>query len=115
MRKHKNKNEATITRGSGNVFADLNVPEPSEALTKARIAHEVCELIRRKGLNQTDAAARLGVDQPKVSSLMRGKLQGFSTDRLLRFLNALGQDVDIVIHPAKSGRRAARVRIAVAA
>ncbi|MCX5662316.1 MAG: helix-turn-helix transcriptional regulator [Planctomycetota bacterium] len=115
MKNRENKSESSVTRGSGNVFADLKSPSPGEALVKAHIAHAICELIRGEGLNQAAAAARLGVDQPKVSSLMHGKLRGFSIDRLLRFLNALGQDVDIVIHPAKSKRRGARGRIAVAA
>lgn len=115
MRKHAKEPDAIVTAGGGNVFADLHLPKADEMLTKARIAHEVCGLILRQGLNQTDAAACLGIDQPKVSALMRGKLHGFSTDRLLRFLTALGQDVDIVIHPAKSARRPARIRVAVPA
>jgi len=115
MGKSERKRNPAVTRSSGNVFADLGLPNPDEAMTKARIAHEVCELIRREGLNQAAAASRLGVDQPKVSALMRGRLQGFSTDRLLRFLNALGQDVDIVIHPARPGRRSAQIRVAVPA
>lgn len=111
MSKHQNKTVSAVTRSSGNVFADMNVPDAGEALNKARIAHEVCELIHRQSLNQTEAAELLGVDQPMVSALMRGRLQGCSTDRLLRFLTALGQDVDIVIHPGKSGPRAAKIRI----
>lgn len=113
MNRLKKRNGTTVARSSGNVFADLKLPEAAEVLTKARVAHEICELIRREGLNQTEAAARLGIDQPKVSSLMRGKLQGFSLDRLLHFITALGQDVDIVIHPSKS--RSAQIRIAVPA
>ncbi|HMD54366.1 MAG TPA: helix-turn-helix transcriptional regulator [Phycisphaerae bacterium] len=104
------KNETKISRtrvglsviaGSGNVFADLNLPRADEALAKAEIAHKICTLIQKEKLNQITAARRLGIDQPKISALMRGRLAGFSTDRLFRFLNLLGQDVQIVIRPAK--------------
>lgn len=115
MKRNSRKRSTVVTPGSENVFADLRLPRADEALTKARIAHELCELIRRDGLNQVEAARRLGVDQPKVSALMRGRLQGFSTDRLLRFLNALGQDVDIVIHPTRSRRRGAQIQVVMAA
>lgn len=87
---------------SGNVFADLKLPEADQALAKAQIAHRICDLIRGEKLTQAQAAKRLGVDQPKISALMHGRLDGFSTDRLFRFLNALGQDVEVIIRPARS-------------
>lgn len=90
-----------VIAGSKNVFADLNLPRADEALAKAEIAHKICTLIQKEKLNQIAAAHRLGIDQPKISALMRGRLAGFSTDRLFRFLNLLGQDVRIVIRPAK--------------
>ena len=95
-----------ITQGSGNVFADLDLPNPEEMLAKAELARRICDLLAERRLTQTKAAALLGVDQPKVSALMRGKLDGFSTDRLFRFLNALGHNVEIVIRPARRGDRA---------
>jgi predicted XRE-type DNA-binding protein len=91
---------------SGNVFADLELPNPEERLTKAMLAIRIAELIESLGLNQVQAAARLGIDQPKISNLLRGHLRGFSTDRLMAFLNALDCDVIITIRPAKKNRSA---------
>ena len=85
--------------GSGNVFADLGLSGADERLAKAELAHEICALIKSAKLTQIQAARRLGVDQPKVSALIHGRLKDFSTDRLLRFINLLGRDVHIVIRP----------------
>ena len=82
---------------SGNVFADLGVDAPEEALAKAELTAKIAEIIEARGLTQAAAARLLGIDQPKVSALLRGKLTGFSTERLIKFLNALGRDVEIVI------------------
>ena len=71
--------------GSGNVFADLGLPNPEERLTKARLASRIAQLIEDRSLTQTQAAAHLGIDQPKISNLLRGRLRGFSTDRLMHF------------------------------
>jgi predicted XRE-type DNA-binding protein len=100
-----------VREGSGNVFADLQVPDSNEALAKADIAVQIASAIQRRGLTQAAAAAKLGVDQADVSDLVRGKLSGFSTDRLIRFLNALGQDVDIVIYTTAHARRAGETRV----
>jgi len=100
-----------VREGSGNVFADLQVPNSTEALAKAEIAVQIGSTIERRGLTQAAAAAVLGVDQADVSDLVRGKLRGFSTDRLIRFLNALGQDVDIVIHTRPHTRRPGKIRV----
>src|SRR5438445_9971070 len=86
-----------IEESSGNVFADLGLKNPEELLAKAELVQRICDIIAERKLTQTRAAAVLGIDQPKISALMRGKLDGFSLDRLFRFLNALGRDVDIVI------------------
>src|SRR5882762_1566464 len=102
---------ALVREGSGNVFADLRVPDSSEALAKAEIAVQIASAIERRGFTQAAAAEKLGVDQADVSDLVRGKLSGFSTDRLIRFLNALGQDVDIVIHTSPHARRLGKVRV----
>jgi len=91
----KKKTEQTMS--SGNVFEDLGVSAPEEALAKAELTAKIAEIIASRKLTQAEAAGILGVDQPKVSALLRGRLAGFSTDRLLRFLTALGRDVDIVI------------------
>src|SRR5665213_233372 len=89
------RDDAEVIAGSGNVFADLGLPNPEQRLAKAELAHEICALIRSAKLTQTQAAKRLGVDQPKVSALMTGRLKDFSTDRLMRFINLLGRDVNI--------------------
>jgi predicted XRE-type DNA-binding protein len=81
----------------GNVFADLGLPNADELLLKAQLAEQIGSLISGRQLTQSEAAELLGVDQPKVSALMRGKLSGFSTERLFRFLNALGSNVEIRI------------------
>lgn len=89
--------EMEVHSSSGNVFADLGLPNPDELLIKAELAHQISELISARKLTQTEAAELLEVDQPKVSALMRGKLSGFSIERLFRFLNTLGSNVEIRI------------------
>ena len=107
--------EQDYTVGSGNVFADLGVPEPEEALAKAALAHQIAELVARRGWTQARAAEALGIDQPKVSALLRGRLAGFSIERLLRFLTALDQDVAIVVGPAAAPGRPGRIAVTTAA
>ncbi len=84
-----------ITESSGNIFADLGLQEPEILLAKARIAAQISRVIQERELTQKQAAELLGLDQPKVSALVRGKLSGFTLDRLLRFLTELGYDVEI--------------------
>lgn len=86
---------------SGNVFADLGVSDPEEALAKVELAHVVSAIISHRHLTQAQAAELLGIDQPKISALVRGRLTGFSIDRLLRFLIALDNDVEIVVRPKR--------------
>jgi len=104
--KTMNETEEAITRGTGNVFADLGYPDAEERQTKLRLAHAINEVIARLHLTQVAAAETLGVSQPKVSALARYKLDGFSVERLMGFLTALDQDVEIVI-PQKPRSRAA--------
>ena len=94
--------DTSVTSGSGNVFADLGLPDADELLVKAGLAHRIGLLIDK--LTQIDAAKRLGIDQPKVSRLLRGDLYGFSTEQLMRFLNDLGQDVAIEVRPKPKSR-----------
>jgi len=98
--------------GSGNVFADLGRPRPVEALAKAELARKIGAIIEHRGLTQVAAAQMLEVDQPKVSALMRGRLAGFSLDRLVRFIVLLGSDVEIIVKPRP--RAAGRARVLVA-
>ena len=100
------------TPSSGNVFADLGLPKPDDLLVKAELAAKIIGEIKRRGLTQTDAATILGIDQPKVSALKQGKLSGFSIERLLRFLLALGRDIEISVKPKPKSRGAARLRVA---
>ncbi|MGI9437079.1 MAG: helix-turn-helix domain-containing protein [Geminicoccaceae bacterium] len=86
-----------ITRGNGNVFADLGLPDADERLTKVKLAHEINRILDELRLKQTDIARLLGINQPKVSALMNFKLDGFSVERLMGFLVALDRDVEIVI------------------
>ncbi len=92
----KSKSEAKLS--SGNVFKDLEIASPEEALAKAKLTSRIAEIIASKGLTQAAAARLLRIDQPKHSALLRGRLSGFSTERLMRFLTVLGSDVRIVIH-----------------
>jgi predicted XRE-type DNA-binding protein len=100
-----------IEHGSGNVFADIGVPNPGLALAKAKLAAKILQVIQLKGLTQAAAGKALGIGQPKVSALMNGRLEGFSSDRLLRFLARLGCDVHISVSgPGPRVRGAVRVR-----
>jgi len=101
--------------GSGNVFADLGLSNPEEHLAKAELASRIGEAIRQKRLTQTATAQLLGIDQPKVSRLLRGYLTNFSTDRLMHFLTLLGRDVEIVVKPIPRSRRVGHVRVVEAA
>jgi len=98
---------------SGNVFADLGVPHPEEALAKAQLARAICLLIEKEGLTQKAIAARLGIDQPKVSALVRGRLADFSTDRLLRFLLSLGHDIKINVQSKGATAAPADLQVAL--
>ena len=103
--------EIKVQIGSGNVFADLGLPNPEERLVKAELASLISSAIEQKNLTQIEAAELLGIDQPKVSALTRGRLSGFSTARLLRFLNALGNDVEIVVKPKPEDRLVAKITV----
>ena len=99
-----------VERGGRNVFADLGVPDPGLALAKADLAARILLVIERAGLTQAAAGKRLGIGQPKVSALLRGRLEGFSTDRLVRFLTLLGCDVRIsVSRPRPEGHGGVQV------
>jgi predicted XRE-type DNA-binding protein len=87
--------ENTVTTGSGNVYADLGYENPDEMLLKAQLVRLLSQVIKAKGLNQYQAAEVLGIDQPKVSALVRGQFRGYSLERLFRFLNAFDLDVEV--------------------
>src|SRR5882757_730671 len=98
--------------GSDNVFADIEVRDPEGSLVRAKLAKQIAELIRRKRLRQNQVAEILGVDQSKVSKLVRGSISGFTSDRLLRYLNALGCDVRIEIRPNRTIAKRGKVVVA---
>jgi predicted XRE-type DNA-binding protein len=98
-----------VEAGSGNVFADLGLPNPDLALAKAELVQRIRELIAERKLTQIQAAKLLGLDQPKVSALVRGRVAGYSIDRLFRLLNALGQRVEITVRPNADNAEASAV------
>ena len=92
------KNDISIVKGSDNVFVDLGLPDAGDLQIKAELTRQIRQRIKALKLNQTQAAERLGLKQPDVSKLMRGRYTGFSLDRLIMLLSALDVDVDIVLH-----------------
>lgn len=113
MSKKKQKHEEAIEckMSSGNVFEDLGIENPEEELTKAKLVWEIEQIIKKKKLTQVEAANIMGINQPKVSALIRRKLDGFSVERLIHFLNTLGQDIDIVVRPKPLNRKQARINV----
>jgi predicted XRE-type DNA-binding protein len=107
----KRKAEITVTASSGNVFADLGFAEPEEELTKAQLASHIRAAIKRRRLTQVAAARIMGVDQPKVSALLNGRIASFSSERLMRLLTALGQDVEIMVRAKPRNRARGRIRV----
>ncbi len=106
--------DETITRGTGNVFADLGYADADERQTKLRLANAINGLVARRRLTQTAAAEKLRINQPKVSALANYKLDGFSVERLMTFLTALDQDVEIIIRNKPRSRPAARISVIAA-
>lgn len=102
-----------VRAGSGNVFADLGLPDAEERFAKAVISQAIGREIEARGLTQAEAAKLLGTTQPKVSDVVRGRLAGFSMDRLFRFLTALGMDVRVEVGPS-STRAPGRIRVIAA-
>jgi predicted XRE-type DNA-binding protein len=107
--------EIPVTPSGGNVFADLGFAEPEEELTKAQLASHIRQIIKRRRLTQVAAAALMGIDQPKVSALLNGRLANFSSERLMRLLTALGQDVEIMVKAKPRNRAHGRIRVIDAA
>lgn len=97
--------------GSGNVFKDIGVPNAEEHLIKAQLVFKIDTILKKRGLKQTEAADLFGVRQPDVSKMLRGDFRQFSVERLLRFLVALDQDVEIVVKPHRSRNDAAAMQV----
>ena len=90
-----------VERSSGNVFTDLGLPHPEQELLKAKLTLQIYRLIKRRGITQTEAGKVLGIKQPHVSALMRNRAGAFSVERLMDFLTALGQDIEITVRPTR--------------
>ncbi len=104
----------TFVESRGNVFADLGVGDPEETLLKAELARQISAQVSARHLTQVEAAELLGLDQPKVSALTRGHLRGFSVERLLRLLLALGSDVEIRVKPKPDANTRGRLEVVAA-
>ena len=109
MKAHTAKRKIEVEESSGNVFQDLGHPSPEEALVKARLALHLAKIVDTNGWKQDEAAKRMGIDQPKVSKILRGQLREFSIERLFAFLRALGCNVEIVLRDGAKGRASLRV------
>ena len=105
--------ETTVERGSGNVFADLGLPDADAHLVKAELVSRIDDIIRGRSITQTEAARLLGLSQPDMSRLLRGDFREYSLERLFRLLTALGRDIDIVIRQPRSAT-GGKLRIATA-
>ena len=106
-----NKIDETWEMGSTNVFADLDMPDAEEKLVKAKLAFKINQILKKKKLKQVEAAEILEADQSKISLLNRGRLSSFSIERLVRYLNLLNQDVDIVIKRSRSRKHHGMLRV----
>lgn len=109
--KARQRSPSHVEASSGNVFADLGLPNPEVLLARAELVRRIAQIIHKRKLTQADAASLLGIDQPKISALLRGRFQGFSSDRLFRFLNALGNDVEIVVRESRDAHCVAHTRV----
>jgi predicted XRE-type DNA-binding protein len=100
----RRKSKPFVHESSGNVFADLGLPNPEQELLKAHLTLQIYKIVKARGLTQAQAGEILGIKQPHVSSLMRNRAGNFSVGRLMQFLTALGQDVRITVTPTRKGR-----------
>ncbi|HKP75789.1 MAG TPA: helix-turn-helix transcriptional regulator [Longimicrobiaceae bacterium] len=103
-----------VEESSGNVFADIGLPNPGERLAKALLSRAISKAVKARGLTQLQAAAILGTTQPKVSDLMRGNLGSFTIGRLIRYLTALNMDVRIEVTPSASEGQTGQVQVDLA-
>src|ERR1700693_425994 len=110
----RTKSKIAVVPSSGNVFADLGLPDAEEKQTKAHLAFAINKIMRSQQLSQAEAARRLNVNQPKISALRNYRLEGFSVERLMNFLTALDRDVEIVIHRKPRSGRSGRIVVRAA-
>jgi predicted XRE-type DNA-binding protein len=103
--------DESVTQGSANIFADIGLNQPEEALAKARIVETIAELLKNKRLSQSESGRLVQLTQPQISRLMRGDTREFSYERLMRVLTALGQDVEITIRATTRRNKRGRVLV----
>jgi len=103
-----------VEPSSGNVYADLGFADAEERLLKAELAVKIAELIDQKGLTQVGTARRVGLDQPKISHLLRGRLSGFSADRLFAILNRLGHSIEVRISAKERSPDQSHIHVKIA-
>src|SRR5215831_15256122 len=107
--KKTSKREAHVTESSGNVFADLGLPNPEQELLKAQLTLQIYTILKNSNMTQVEIAKILGVQQPQISLLMRNRASNFSVRRLMEFLTTLRQDIEITIRPSKKEHNALSV------
>ncbi len=114
MRKRKDSERLEIRQGSANVHRDLGIPDAEEMLVKAQLVYKISEIIRDKGLTQVEAAGILGLPQPKLSGILRGKFRGVSERKLIDCLTSLGRDVEIVVKDVARRRAGGKLTVVFA-
>ena len=107
----KQRHREPVEQGSNNIFADLGFPNAGEHLLKAQLVFKIDTLMKKRRLKQVEAARLFGIRQPDVSKMLRGDFRQFSVERLLRFLVALGQDVEIVVKPHRDTNHAPALHV----
>ena len=100
-----------IGKGSMNVYADLGVADADEMLVKAQLSSKIAEIIKLRKLTQTQASSLLGMTQPKLSNLLRGRFRGISETKMLECMTLLGRDVQIVVKPVSRSRKTGHVSV----
>lgn len=105
--------DMTIVPSSGNIYADLGLPNPEERRTKAALARQIDAILTERTMTQRAAAGILGISQPKISNLLNGRLSGFSVERLLQFLTALNRDVQIIVTPTEGVEQRGEITVVV--
>jgi predicted XRE-type DNA-binding protein len=108
------KRSIKVEKASRNIFAEFGLPDAEDLLLKSKIVVELHRLIKERRLTQTRAAKLIGVSQPDLSNLLHGRLRGYSTERLMRMLTALNQDVEITVRPHRKAGEAGRITFTTA-
>jgi predicted XRE-type DNA-binding protein len=107
----KQPSHEPVEQGSDNIFADLGFPNAEEHLVKAKLVYKIDAIMKKRRLKQVEAARLFGILQPDVSKMLRGEFRQFSVERLMRFLVALGQDVEIVVRPHRGTKAAPALHV----